>query len=448
MPSSTKIKKLLIVEDDTTFSGILSKFLEKNSYQTCSVTTISKGLREIISEKYDLLLLDYRLPDGTAIDLMSNASFQKTRVPVIIMTTFNDIRIAVKTMKLGAKDYITKPVHPDELLMSIEEIFEKRDARPVQKSDNKREGIKGISDLALQMQDHVELVAPTDLSVLIQGESGTGKEYVARNIHQLSKRSDGPFVAVDCGALSSELAGSELFGHVKGAFTNAIRDKKGDFEEAHGGTLLLDEIGNLNYENQIKLLRAIQEKTIQPIGSNERIEVNVRLITATNEELFEMVKAGKFREDLYHRINEFKIQVPSLRERYDDLDLLIQHFITESNESLHKQIKGMTKKVRDIFLKYSWPGNLRELRNIIKRSVLLSEKAFVGVDSLPEEMLSSLNKDPEATSNTDLKSFQKKHEKVLILQTLEKVRHNKTKAARLLNIDRKTLYNKLSQYNI
>jgi len=448
MPSSTKIKKLLIVEDDTTFSGILSKFLEKNSYQTCSVTTISKGLREIISEKYDLLLLDYRLPDGTAIDLMSNASFQKTRVPVIIMTTFNDIRIAVKTMKLGAKDYITKPVHPDELLMSIEEIFEKRDARPVQKSDNKREGIKGISDLALQMQDHVELVAPTDLSVLIQGESGTGKEYVARNIHQLSKRSDGPFVAVDCGALSSELAGSELFGHVKGAFTNAIRDKKGDFEEAHGGTLLLDEIGNLNYENQIKLLRAIQEKTIQPIGSNERIEVNVRLITATNEELFEMVKAGKFREDLYHRINEFKIQVPSLRERYDDLDLLIQHFITESNESLHKQIKGMTKKVRDIFLKYSWPGNLRELKNIIKRSVLLSEKAFVGVDSLPEEMLSSLNKDPEATSNTDLKSFQKKHEKVLILQTLEKVRHNKTKAARLLNIDRKTLYNKLSQYNI
>lgn len=450
------MQRILIIEDDTTFSHILCKYLEKQTFQVNALAKISEAIGAISSEPYDLMLLDYRLPDGTALDLLGSYEFQNSRIPVIIMTTFNDIRTAVKMVRMGALDYITKPVNPEELLMSIQEALKKEKDFSGLGCNNK--WIRGQSDVSRRMYNYLELVAPTDISVLIQGESGTGKEHVARSIHQSSTRADKPFVALDCGALTQELAASELFGHTKGAFTSAIQDRRGHFEAANGGTLFMDEIGNLSYENQVKLLRAIEEKSIQPIGSNSVKKVDVRIIAATNDDLFLKVNNKEFREDLYHRINEFNIDVPALRERKEDIELFIRHFVLEANETLNKEVSGFSQKVMDIFYQYTWPGNLRELKNVVKRSVLLAQGTMAGAETLPKEMLLALEESTirapaihnplRDSTETDLKALQAINEKTLIIRTLEKVRHNKSKAAKLLNIDRKTLYNKLSRYDI
>jgi len=292
------------------------------------------------------------------------------------------------------------------------------------------------------------------MSVIIQGESGTGKEHVAKSIHRLSKRSEGPFVAIDCGSLSKDLAASELFGHKKGAFTGALQDKIGQFEAADGGTLFLDEIGNLGYDVQIKLLRALQERIVVPIGSTNPVKVDVRLIAATNEDLMVISQTGDFREDLYHRLNEFKIQVPALRERGEDLGVFIQHFVDKANDELGKNVRQLSKEVIDIFQKYDWPGNLRELNNVIKRLVLLSKEEIADLKALPQEMITSMQSVPaavitsKAAGGSDLKLLQETHEKEMIEKVLQDVRYNKSKAAKLLNIDRKTLYYKIEKYHI
>jgi len=292
------------------------------------------------------------------------------------------------------------------------------------------------------------------MSVIIQGESGTGKEYAARCIHQQSNRAQKPFVAVDCGALSKELAASELFGHVKGAFTGAMLDKKGLFEAADGGTLFLDEVGNLSYDVQIKLLRALQEKVVQPVGSTEQIRINVRIITATNDDLTRSVNNGDFRQDLYHRLNEFKIQIPALRDRDKDLDLFIDHFITMSNRELKRNVRSLSTEVTDTLHRYDWPGNLRELRNVIKRMVLLSRTDIADVDALPEEMLFSVTYHPQpvplqqAPEDSNLKVINEMNERAMIEKILQQVKYNKSKAAKLLNIDRKTLYSKIDRYGL
>lgn len=297
----------------------------------------------------------------------------------------------------------------------------------------------------------VRLVAPTNMSVLIEGESGTGKENIARTIHRLSPRSKGPFVAVDCGALSKELAGSELFGHVKGSFTGAVTDKVGQFEAAHKGTIFLDEVGNLSYDVQVKLLRALQERVVQPIGSNRTVKVDVRIITATNDELTESVRKGEFREDLYHRLNEFKLKVPALRDRGEDLHEFLDFFREEANRHLDRKVKAFDDEVMELFESYDWPGNLREMRNVVKRAVLLTQGEIVTTAALPPEMLENirLKETREKTAGVyDLKALQEVQEKEMILKTLREVRYNKSKAARILNIDRKTLYLKMEKYGI
>lgn len=438
---------LLLVEDDTTFSELLQGFLGKKGHKVDTSSKVKQAIKALELKEYDLLLLDYRLPDGTGLDVLTAAKGLGRNLPAIIMTSFNDVRTAVKAMRYGAFDYITKPVNPDELLMAVNEALGKKDGKKDEKAQSSIQFIEGQSEESVQLHNYINLVAPTDMSVIIQGESGTGKEYVARSIHKASKRADKPFISIDCGALSKHLAGSELFGHSKGAFTGAVLDKKGKFEEANGGTLFLDEVGNLDYEVQVQLLRVLQERVIQPIGSNKQIKVDVRIITATNDDLFNSVSKGEFREDLYHRLNEFKIEVPALRNRGADLGVFINHFIQQSNKELERNVKKLSPAVKDLLLSYDWPGNLRELKNVIKRMVLLTQGEEAQKEALPSEMFISIKPGAKPVTS-DIKAVNEANEKELITQTLLKVKYNKSQAAKLLNIDRKTLYYKMEKYHI
>ncbi|MEO6284529.1 MAG: sigma-54 dependent transcriptional regulator [Dyadobacter sp.] len=454
--------QLLLVEDDTTFSKLLSNFLGKHGHQVKVCSNI-KEAREAIANgdedgPFEVLMLDYRLPDGNSVDFLKALRSEGNRTAAFIMTSFHDVRTAVTAMQIGAFDYITKPVNPEELLMVLGEALNKGEVTGVKavpkakaaiKNDKSGlEYIEGRSKISKQLYEYVRLVSPTDMSVIIQGESGTGKEHVAKSIHKLSKRGNGPFVAIDCGSLSKELAASELFGHKKGSFTGAMQDKMGQFEAADGGTLFLDEIGNLGYDVQIKLLRALQERIIVPIGATQQIKVDVRLIAATNEDLMTSAANGDFREDLYHRLNEFKIEVPPLRKRGEDLGIFIQHFVDKANQELGRNVRELSKEVMDVFQKYDWPGNLRELNNVIKRLVLLSKEEVATLSALPAEMITAMEDQQKPSAGSDLKALQETHEKEMIERVLQEVRYNKSKAAKLLNIDRKTLYYKIEKYHI
>lgn len=443
---------VLLIEDDRTFQRILEGFLVKNKFQTVACSTAKEGLAAVSKQDFELVLLDYRLPDGTGMEVLEQIKPNHPQLPVIIMTSYSDIRTAVKAMKAGAFEYITKPVNPDELLLLIKSALSKPTHSEKAAAVSQPQFVVGSSDIARQLQQQISLVAPTNLSVIIQGESGTGKEQVARSIHQLSTRAQKPFVAVDCGALSKELAASELFGYAKGAFTGALRDKEGQFVAADGGTLFLDEVGNLSYEVQVKLLRAIQERIVQPLGTTKQIQVDVRIITATNDDLHEQSKNGMFREDLYYRLNEFKLHVPALRNRADDLHEFMEFFMNQANAELGRTTTGFSTELTNLFRKYDWPGNLREMKNVIKRAVLVTGAGEIGVAALPPEMVDAVNKPVmnsiAETNIYDLKAIQESQERDLITKTLAEVRYNKSKAARLLNIDRKTLYLKMEKYNI
>lgn len=433
---------------------MLQGLLKRKNFDADTVFSAGEALKSLENNQFDLVLSDFRLPDFDGLELLQKIKSMHPHVPVIIMTSYADIRTAVNAIKMGAFEYVTKPLNPDEILLLINSALEKaEDSNNSKKSKDKKkkdeiEFVRGNSSNSLQIDQYIKLVAPTDMSVIIEGESGTGKEIAARRIHFDSKRKKNAFVAVDCGALSTDLAGSELFGHIKGSFTGAINDKEGQFESAQGGTLFLDEIGNLSYEIQMKLLRALQERKVRRIGSNKDIDVDVRILVATNEDLSVSVNKGDFREDLYHRLNEFKITVPSLRNRIEDIDLFSNYFLELSNNELNKNISGFSSEVLEKFKSYSWPGNLRELRNVIRRSVLLSPDKEVELISLPNEILNNSTGNNIIVEGSNLKLIQAANEKELIVSTLRKVNYNKSKAARLLNIDRKTLYNKLKQYRI
>ncbi len=443
------IQPILIVEDDITFSLMLSTWLKKKEFDVSAVTTLADAKKAIEKKSFQLILSDLRLPDGDGIDLLKWMDEASISIPVIVMTGYAEVQTAVQAIKLGASDYIAKPINPQELHKKIMEILsdkESVDSTHVPESAVKNEDyIQGKSTKAIQMYEHVKLVAPTDMSVLINGDSGTGKEYIARLIHSLSSRSRAPFVAVDCGAIPKDLAASEFFGHIKGSFTGAIDNKTGAFVAADGGTIFLDEIGNLTYEVQVQLLRALQERKVKPIGSNQEIPINVRLISATNENLRLAIERGEFREDLYHRINEFTVRIPSLKERRDDIVLFANHFLDQANIELSKSIVGFERAVTDLFYTYSWPGNLRQMKNTVKYGTLLATGKFITLSDLPEE-LTLMNNQEESSSVSQLKN--EDHERMMIVRALQETDNNKSKAAKLLGIDRKTLYNKLRIYNI
>ena len=436
---------ILIVEDDASFGVMLQTWLRKNDYEVVLATQYAQAKKELSSRSFDLILTDLRLPDGDGIQLMAWVREQlKSRVPFIVMTGYAEVQTAVSAMKLGAFDYLKKPINPslleEKIVAALESGQEEEELFRPQKVM-----VKGNSEAIQRLYKHVELVAPTKFSVLILGESGTGKEYIAEMIHECSPRHDKPFIAVDCGSLSKELAPSELFGHLKGSFTSAIADKKGVFEQAKGGTVFLDEVGNLPYEVQMQLLRSLQEQKVRPVGSAVDINVDVRIVAATNENIEEAIEKGRFRQDLYHRINEFTLQVPPLRDRIDDLEEFAVFFVNQANEELGKQVKGVSPKAISKMKQLPWKGNIRELRNVIRRCVLFAEGDYIEAEDLPAYLSAPATSSSPATEDFALRPGD---ERVQIEAALAKARGNKTVAARLLQVDRKTLYNKMHQLGL
>ncbi|MDH6357923.1 sigma-54 dependent transcriptional regulator [Parabacteroides sp. PF5-9] len=435
--------KILLVEDDVSYGTMLKNWIVKNGYDALLVHSVKQAKEAINKNEIQLILTDLRLPDGDGIMLLTWVKEQKKVPVVIIMTSYGEIQSAVSAMKIGASDFLEKPINPVVLKQKIEQAFQ-QEAKPLStvryEANNSHTYLQGKSKAFLQMYEHIEVVAPTRMSVLITGESGTGKEYAARMIHEMSKRKHAPFIAVDCGILSRELAPSELFGHLKGSFTSAIADKKGVFEQADGGTVFLDEVENLPYDVQVQLLRALQELRVRPVGSATDIKVDIRIIVATNENLESSIAEGRFREDLYHRLNEFSIHVPPLRERPEDIPLYAMHFLQEANIELEKQLTGISEEAMQLLMGYHWGGNLRELRNVVRRSALFTQTHEIEQQNLPD-FLSLRQPDPAL-------SLKPENEKEQIITALRVAKGNKAAAARLLKISRRSLYNKMEQYGL
>ncbi len=489
------MQKILVIDDDRDMCLLLKRFLSKHGFEVEDANTSKKALELLENTEYSLVLCDFRLDNTDGKTMLIKIKEKYPDMPVIIITGYSDIKIAVEVMKLGAFDYVTKPLFPDEIIVTIRKALDRSETTVVpvagpaaapgdEKKEKKPAGnivvsgqyIFGDSMAFRQILQQIELVGPTNYSVIIYGESGSGKEAIAQEIHKRSKRSHKPFVAIDCGALSKELAGSELFGHEKGAFTGALNQKIGSFELANGGTIFLDEIANLSYDIQVSLLRVVQERRMRRVGGTKDIELDVRIIIASNEPLWEASKKGKFREDLFHRFNEFSMTIPPLRERKGDIMTFAAHFLKLTNEELGKNVKGFSPEVEEIFQKYIWYGNLRELKNVVKRATLLTDGDYIEVRSLPFEIV-NFNKlsfdtaaaEPAASipvttapvaattypapspgrtvlDETTLKAASIDAEYEMIIEALKQANFNKSKAAKLLNIDRKTLYNKMKQY--
>ena len=446
-------EKILIVEDDLTFSTMLKTWLGKKGYSVDTTSSNARARKILTEHEYDLVLSDLRLPDEDGLFLLSWLRNQGNHTPLIIMTSYAEVQNVVDAMKQGASDYIAKPVQPDILLQKIEAVFKKVDkvlpetvvaSVPVSDEAYTQNYMEGESEAARELYKYVRLVAPTPMSVLINGASGTGKEYVAHRIHQLSKRAGKPFVAIDCGAMLKELAASEFFGHVKGAFTGALADKTGAFEAADGGTLFLDEVGNLGYETQVQLLRALQERRIRPVGSNREIPVDIRLVAATNEDLEAAIARGTFRADLYHRINSFTLRMPCLRQMRGDIPLFADFFLDQANRELDKRIVGFDAAAAAALAAYDWPGNLRQLKNAVMSATLLAAGEYITCRDLPAEVTGG----PAEPAEAPLSLRDPASEEEQIRRALATAGGNKSQAAKLLGIDRKTLYNKLHLYGI
>ena len=453
---------ILIVEDDIAFGTMLQTWLRKKGFEVDKATSVGAAVKLLVDTSVDLVLSDLRLPDHDGLRLLKWMREHNNNAPFIVMTNYAEVQNAVLAMKSGAADYIAKPVQPDILLQKIKDALSAAaDVKPVQtapspaapakqarqkaaKADKKEASpryIEGKSEASRQLYSYVELVAPTPMSVLILGASGTGKEYVARRIHELSPRHDRPFFALDCGAIPRDVAASEFFGHKKGAFTGADSDKRGAFEMANGGTLFLDEVGNLSYDVQVQLLRALQERRIRPVGGTEEISIDIRLVCATNENLAEAVADGGFREDLYHRINEFTIYMPKLSERGTDLFLFADLFVRHANEELNRDVEGFDSAAAEMLASHPWTGNLRELNNVVKRAVLLARGKLI----TPAELTMAM---PPVQPEPSMALHDEDTERSRIVAALRQTNGNKAAAARLLGIDRKTIYNKIERLGI
>ncbi len=484
-----QMEHILIIDDDVDMCKLLHRFLTRHGYEVAVAHSGKKGLEAMELQIPDAVLCDFRLGDTDGKSLLLKIREAVPAMPVIIITGYSDVKMAVDVMKNGAFDYVTKPLFPEEILVTIKRAIStknddndvntsvkehNRTAKPGNAKGNKNgdKYIFSTTGVFGEILKQMKLVAPTNYSVIVYGESGSGKESVAHYIHEQSNRSNKSFIAIDCGALSKELAGSELFGHEKGAFTGALNEKTGSLELANGGTVFLDEVSNLSYDIQVLLLRVVQERKMRRVGGNKEIELDVRIIVASNEMLYDATQKGKFREDLYHRFNEFSISVPPLRERKPEILLFAHFFLEKANTELGKNIIGFSPAAEQLFKTYQWPGNLRELKNVIKRAALLTETATIELTALPFELVnhSKLLFESNTAFNTDeglqneakdknifiqrpaeinehtLKSVSIDAEYETIVMALKKANYNKSKAAKFLNVDRKTLYNKMRQY--
>ncbi|MCD7978498.1 MAG: sigma-54 dependent transcriptional regulator [Tannerellaceae bacterium] len=433
---------ILIVEDDLFFSDLLKKWLMKKHYQVNSVSSVTEARKSLLKNSYDLVLTDLRIPSGEeGINLIQWSKKYYPDIPWIMLTNYAEHQTAVKAIKSGACDYLAKPVNPHIL----EEVIPKYIRIPVQTLQNLPAGesyLTGNHPAIRKVYEQIRIVAPTNMNVLIMGSSGTGKEHIARLIHEQSVRGKGPFVAVDCGAIPKDIALSEFFGHVKGSFTSAYQDKEGAFMVADGGTLFLDEIGNLPYEVQVQLLRAIEDRKIKPVGSTKEKKVNVRIIAATNEDLKKAVSGKYFREDLYFRLKEFDIRLPDLRERKEDILQFTDYFLKIANEELYRSVEGLDPETVRIFMNYDWPGNIRQLKNEVRRATLLSTGKYIMPEDLSEEILETMNRIPVALSEWQRKEAE------IIESALKANGYNQSRTARQMGIDRKTLYHKIRAYHI
>jgi two-component system, NtrC family, response regulator HydG len=468
------MKRILLIDDDMDMCRLLGHFLQRKGFETDTAYTGAKGLAKFKESDFDVVLCDFRLGDIDGREVLQQVKAIKPSAVVIIITGYSDVKMAVDVMRHGAFDYIIKPLIPEDVINVINRGLNQANSAPADANTQNNlfspakkisvaseEFLTGISQCTIDLYKQIELVAPTNYSVILYGESGTGKEVVAKTIHQSSNRSEKPFIAVDCGILSRELAASELFGHIKGSFTGALSDKEGIFEVAEGGTLFLDEVSNLPLDVQTTLLRVIQERKFKRVGSPKDINTDTRVIVASNENLQEAYRKGKFREDLYHRFNEFSLSIPPLRERKEDIPLFSTFFLEKVCGELNKNIAGFDEEVEQLFLNYGWPGNLREFRNVIRRAALLTPSGSkITANVLPWEIIGNPDKAPVLTGvgteqvaatngnnhPADLKEAASQAEYETIMTVLKQVKFNKTKAAEVLKIDRKTLYNKIRNY--
>lgn len=460
-------KKIIVVDDEPEICWIVKKVLVDQGFEVELAFDGERALEMVDRVEPQLVLLDLRLPGIDGLETLKRIKAKFAQMPVIILSAFDNVEAAVRAMKLGAYDYISKPLNVDEMLITLKNALQTCDLIHEVDSLRKQVASRTLNNLICAspaMQKVIELVkriAQYDVTVLIQGESGTGKELIAEFIHANSTRAGKPFVSIDCGALPETLVESELFGYERGAFTGANDRKLGRFELAQDGTLFLDEIGNLSAAIQIKLLRVLQERQLQRLGGKGEIAINVRIITATNVDLEQAIKEGKFREDLYHRINEFRVQLPSLRERGEDLDLLARHFLEKFNTQFTKAIREFSPEALLLFRQYPWPGNIRELMNVIKRAVVLGSDR-IEIQHLPPEILeyqpgSAIRSGQAADKPVDMdirplkeicQEITRRVERETIIRVLEETRWNKVKTAKLLKINYKTLFNKMKELDI
>ena len=442
------MKDVLIIDDVVTLGLMLKTWFLKKGFQARTAISVSDAKKNIQEQKPDLIISDLRLPDGNGLDLIKWVKEHYYDIVIIVMTSYADIQTAVECIRAGAYDYVAKPLNPEEVLKKLQ-IFEDTREKVLNQphfsfvqTDQNLGFIRGNSAEYKKVYEYVDLVAPTNLSVFVKGNSGVGKEHIARLIHEKSQRAGGPFVPVDCGVMSKELSASDFFGHLRGSFTGAIHDKKGHFVEANKGTLFLDEVGNLSVDTQMQLLRVLQEKKIKPVGANKEIPVDVRVVTATNEDMERAIALGKFRSDLFHRLNEFMILIPPLEKCREDISLFAHHFLQMANREIHKNVIGFDERVLELFHSYRWPGNIRELKNAVFRLALVTQDEIINTDLLKEIIPNIYNHEH---SDWDIKD---ELEKERIIDALKQTSNNKSKAAALLEIDRKTLYKRMSLYNI
>ncbi len=449
--------RVLVVDDEENIRLVLRTLLKKHGYEVTTAASAEEALATIEDDPPDFVIADVRMPGMSGIDLVRELSSRGVEAVTIVMSAYGSVELAIEAMKAGAYDYVSKPFKQDEVLLALRKAEERESLRRenarLRKQVREQQSLGAMLGKSSAMQRvfrTVEKVAGYDTTVLVQGESGTGKELVARALHDLSPRSARPFVAVNCGAIPEALLESELFGHKRGAFTDAHSDKKGLFEAADGGTLFLDELGELPLQLQVKLLRVLQEGTVRPLGATADRPVDVRVVAATVRNLADEVKEGRFREDLYYRLNVLQVDIPPLRERREDIPLLLEHFIEAHNGRLGTRIRGIDAKARKLLLAYPWPGNVRELENVVERAVVLAEGDVVTADDLPDRIKEPA--DPARvvleSGELSIKKMQRFMERTLIARALEKTQGNRTAAAKLLEISNRALLYKIKDYGL